>query len=152
MSDISIDPRSQGQPLVAFRVAGQDYCIDIMAVREIRGWTPATALPHAPPHVRGVINLRGQVVPILDLAARLGLPSPEPDGRHVIVIVAVGERVLGLLVEAVSEILSVPQEAVHPAPDFDGETSLVQAVITLEERMFRFLDLGDVLSAEAVAA
>lgn len=152
MNDATLDPRAQGQPLVAFRVAGQDYCIDIMAVREIRGWTPATALPHAPPYVRGVINLRGQVVPILDLASRLGLPSPEADSRHVIVIVSVGERVLGLLVEAVSEILSVPQDAVHPSPELDGEPSLVRAVITLGERMFRFLDLGDVLGSEAVAA
>ena len=151
MNQLAVDPRTQGQPLVAFRVAGQDYCIDIMAVREIRGWTPATALPHAPAYVRGVINLRGQVVPILDLAARLGLPSPEPCSRHVIVIVAVGERVLGLLVEAVSEILSVPQEAVHPAPELDGEPSLVQAVITLEDRMFRFLDVRDVLPSSAVA-
>ena len=152
MDPAPTDPCSQGQPLVAFRVADQDYCIDIMAVREIRGWTPATALPHAPPHVRGVINLRGQVVPILDLAARLGLPSPEPDSRHVIVIVVVGDRVLGLLVEAVSEILSVPQDAVHPAPDLDGEPSLVQAVITLQDRLFRFLDLRDILDIDVVAA
>jgi purine-binding chemotaxis protein CheW len=152
MTEASFDPRAQGQALVAFRVAGQDYCIDIMSVREIRGWTPATALPHAPMHVRGVINLRGQVVPILDLAARLGVPAPEPDGRHVIVIVSVGERVLGLLVEAVSEILSVPQEAVHPAPDVAGEPSLVRAVITLQDRMYRFLDLGDVLGRDAAAA
>ena len=151
MNQLAVDPRSQGQPLVAFRVAGQDYCIDIMAVREIRGWTPATALPHAPAYVRGVINLRGQVVPILDLAARLGLPTSEPCSRHVIVIVAVGERVLGLLVEAVSEILSVPRDAVQPAPELDGP-GLVRAVITLEERMFRFLDVGDVLPSEAVTA
>lgn len=152
MNDLAIDPRTQGKPLVAFRVAGQDYCIDIMAVREIRGWTPATALPHSPPHVRGVINLRGQVVPILDLAARLGLPAPEPCSRHVIVIVAVGERVMGLLVEAVSEILSVPEGAIHPAPDLDGEVSLVRGVITSEERMFRFLDLDDVLGEDAAAS
>lgn len=152
VAEPATDPRSSAQAFVAFRVAGQDYCVDIMAVREIRGWTPATALPHAPPHVRGVINLRGQVVPIYDLAKRLGLPTAEPDPRHVIVIVILGERVVGLLVESVSEILSAPSDRVHPTPAFDGEASLVQAVVTLEDRMFRLLAVRDILAPDAGAA
>ena len=72
--------------LIAFRIAEQDFCFNIMAVREIRGWTPATIIPHAPDYVRGVINLRGAVVPIVDLAARLSLDVPEPTSRNVIII------------------------------------------------------------------
>lgn len=147
-----LDPLAKGRSVVAFRVAGQDYAIEITTVREIRGWTPATALPHAPAHVRGVINLRGQVVPILDLATRLGLPEPEPDPRHVVVIVTLGDRVQGLLVEAVSEILDVPEEAFHPSPEIDGDSDLVPAVVTLGDRMLRYLDLRAVLGTGGVAA
>ena len=71
-------PAEQNSPreYITFRIGSQEFCIDIMAVREIRGWTPATPLPHAPGFVRGVINLRGAVLPIIDLAERLGFPQP----------------------------------------------------------------------------
>ena len=89
---------SPERELVAFRVAGQDYCVDIMSVREIRGWTQATTLPHAPDFVRGVINLRGSVVPIVDLAARLGLDPITASDRNVIIITVINQQVVGLLV------------------------------------------------------
>ena len=85
-----------------------------MSVREIRGWTPATALPHAPAYVRGVINLRGSVLPIVDLAERLGFPQTEATQRHVIIVVQVDAQIVGLLVDAVSDILSHDDRA-HPA-------------------------------------
>ncbi|WP_374333183.1 chemotaxis protein CheW, partial [Aestuariivirga sp.] len=71
---------------VAFRAGGLEFCINIMSVREIRGWTPATAIPRAPGYIRGVINLRGVVLPIVDLGVRLGLPGTEPTARHVIIV------------------------------------------------------------------
>ena len=74
MSQAHTQAESQRRELTAFRIAEQEYCVDIMSVREIRGWSPATALPHTPSYVLGVINLRGAVLPIMDLAARLGLP------------------------------------------------------------------------------
>ena len=73
--------------LISFRVNQQEYCVDIMAVREIRGWSPATSLPQSPASMRGVINLRGAVLPIMDLSSRLGLGSAEPTVRHVIIVV-----------------------------------------------------------------
>ncbi|WP_341871935.1 chemotaxis protein CheW [Roseivivax halodurans] len=72
--------------LVSFAIGDQDFCMDIMLVREIRGWTNVTMLPHAPSFILGVINLRGAVVPIVDLASRLGLTPLEPTQRHVIII------------------------------------------------------------------
>ena len=78
MSDQTENDGEDVNELIAFRIAEQDFCFNIMSVREIRGWTPATVIPHAPSYVRGVINLRGAVVPIVDLAARLGLEVPEP--------------------------------------------------------------------------
>src|SRR5208337_1829190 len=91
--------------LIAFRVGRQEFCINVMMVREIRGWTAATSLPRSPRYVRGVINLRGAVLPIVDLAIRLGLPANEPTARNVIIVVQIGQQQVGLLVDAVSDIL-----------------------------------------------
>ena len=133
--------------LVAFRVAGQDYCVDIMAVREIRGWTQTTTLPHAPEYVRGVINLRGSVVPIVDLAARLGLDPISASDRNVIIITVINEQVVGLLVEAVFDILSIPASAVQETPDVASEAvkAFINGVITVEEKMIRLIDLVHIL-------
>ncbi len=79
-----------GRELISFRTGALEFCVDIMAVREIRGWTPATPLPHTPGWVRGVINLRGAVLSIVDLATRLGLETGEPTARHVVIVVQVG--------------------------------------------------------------
>lgn len=133
--------------LVAFRAAGQDFCVDIMSVREIRGWTPTTILPHAPPYVRGVINLRGSVVPIVDLANRLGLGAIEPTARHVIIIALLGDQTVGLLVEAVSDILTVPTESIQPTPDIASTEvkGFIEGVIAMDDRMIRMIELDNVL-------
>ena len=133
--------------LVTFRVGDQDFCIDIMMVREIRGWTPATILPHAPDFVMGVINLRGSVVPIVDLSARLGLKPSVPDDRHVIVIAVVGTQTVGFLVNAVSDIIGINQQEVQPTPDVtsDKTRAFIEGVIVAEERMLRVIDIKTVL-------
>ena len=133
--------------LVTFRVGEQDFCIDIVYVREIRSWTPATVLPHAPEYVLGVINLRGAIVPIVDLARRLGLPKTELSDRHVIVIAVVAEQTVGFLVDAVSDIIGVPPTAIQPTPDVTAQTTrtFIQGVIALDERMLRLIDIGAVL-------
>lgn len=139
--------QSDTRELVTFRVDEQDFCVDIMAVREIRGWTPATILPHAPPYVLGVINLRGTVVPIVDLAARLGLPPSVPDPRHVIVITVVGPQTVGFLVSAVSDIMSVSRQSIQPTPDITSESTraFIEGVIATEQRMLRVIDIKAVL-------
>lgn len=135
--------------LVAFRAAGQDFCVDIMAVREIRGWTPTTVLPHAPPYVCGVINLRGSVVPIVDLADRLGLGSRAQSQRDVIIITMIQDQTVGLLVEAVSDILTVPGETIQPTPEIASQEvrGFIEGVIAMEGRMIRMIDLENVLPA-----
>jgi purine-binding chemotaxis protein CheW len=133
--------------LIAFRIAEQDFCFNIMSVREIRGWTPATVIPHSPPYVRGVINLRGAVVPIVDLAARLGLDVPEPTSRNVIIITQFDGPVVGLLVDAVSDILSVSSEEIQATPEAaaDGTGGFVSGIITRDSGMIRMIDLATVL-------
>lgn len=141
--------------VVAFRIGEQDYCIDIGIVREIRGWTPTTVLPHAPPHVTGVINLRGAVVAVVDLAARLGLGRTAPTGRNVVIIVSPGDRTVGLLADVVSDILGVTQDMLQAVPDVasDAARRFITNVITLDEgRMLRKLDLDAILATDGADA
>ncbi|HRO16306.1 MAG TPA: chemotaxis protein CheW, partial [Paracoccus sp. (in: a-proteobacteria)] len=140
-----------GRELVAFRIGRQEFAIDITTVREIRGWTPETVLPHSPPYVRGVINLRGTVLPILDLAARLGLPPAGPTARHVIMVAQVGAQLIGLLVDAVSDILSAGEDSIRPTPEIGGDAArqFVCGVLALEGRMITLVTLDEVLPASA---
>lgn len=138
-----------GRELMAFRIGAQEFCVDIMAVREIRGFTPATPLPQSPSYVRGVINLRGAVLPIIDLAARLGFGTSETSARHVIMVVQVGHQAIGLLVDAVSDILTVSGDAVQPTPDVASEMakSFVRGVLAIDGRMISLITLDNVLPA-----
>ena len=141
--------------LIAFRIGDQEFCVDIMSVREIRGWTTATPLPRSPAFVKGVINLRGAVLPIVDLGARLGLPTSEPTARHVIMVVKIGERTVGLLVDAVSDIINLTDDAVQPTPDVACDTvrMFVKGLFALDGRMISLISLDHVLpETEAEAA
>jgi len=152
MSEQEKTENQDEQELVAFRVGKQEYCVNIMSVREIRGWTKETALPMVPHFVRGVINLRGSVVPIVDLATRLGLDPADPSARHVIIITQIGSQAVGLVVDAVSDILTIKSEIIQPTPDVSSEAAreFVRGVLAMEERMINLLDLGTVLPADAV--
>lgn len=138
---------SVGQELISFRIGEQEFCVDIMAVREIRGWTPATPLPQAPSYVRGVINLRGAVLPIVDLSARLGLGATEPSVRNVIIVVRIGQRLVGLLVDAVSEVLTATAEMIQPTPDVssDAVKMFIRGILALEGRMVSWITLDKIL-------
>ena len=138
---------------LSLRIDENEYSVEIMSVREIRGWTRTTSLPHAPPFVRGVINLRGTVLPVVDLAVRLGLEASEPQERNVIIVVDVGSRVMGLRVDAVSDILSFSDDQLQPPPDMTSKSRFVRALTILDDRMVRILDLEAVLpSNEEIAA
>ncbi|WP_414694654.1 chemotaxis protein CheW [Phenylobacterium sp.] len=133
--------------LISFRIGAQEFCVDIMAIREIRGWTAATALPQSPSFVKGVINLRGAVLPIVDLAARLGFESTEASDRNVIIVAQIGEQVVGLLVDAVSDILTVTDDVIQPTPDVASETakSFIRGLIAMDGRMISLIGLERVL-------
>lgn len=132
---------------VTFSAGEQSFSIEITQVREIRRWSPVTALPHAPQEVLGVMNLRGSVIPIYDLAARFGLGQTPENPRNVIVVAMHGGQTVGLLVEAVSEILSVSREQIQETPDIRSEMARqsITGVIPMESGMTRVIDLGAVL-------
>lgn len=149
-----------GAELISVRIADQAYAVDIMAVREIRGWSAATPLPHAPPHVLGMMNLRGAILPVIDLGARLGLGPAAPNASSVVVVAQIGEAQMGLVVDAVSDILTVTEGLIQPAPDVGSETSraFVAGVMTTDAGIVSVLALDAILppdlqsSAAAAAA
>jgi purine-binding chemotaxis protein CheW len=140
--------------LIAIRIGAQEFCVDVMCVREIRGWTPATPLPQSPTFVRGVINLRGTVLPIVDLAARLGFAAADPSARHAIVVAQIGHQVVGLLVEGVSDIFTVTDDKIQPTPDVasDMAKKFVRGVIAMDGRMISLIALDSVLPAAELQA
>ena len=154
MSDKIVQEHSREAEFVAFRAGGLEFCINIMSVREIRGWTPATVIPRAPLFIRGVINLRGVVLPIVDLGVRLGLPGIEPTARHVIIVTQVGEKAAGLLVDSVSDILSVEETSIQPTPDVASTMArlFVRGVIAMDGRMISVITLDHVLPAVELEA
>lgn len=139
--------------LIVLEVGGNAFCIDIRSVREIRGFTASTPLPQAPDFVLGVINLRGTVMPVLDLRARLGLGVTEASGRHVIVVVHHGDRPAGLLVDAVQETMIVPAAQLQAPPRFEADAPevFVDAVIPLEGRILSLLNVPSLLPLEVLA-
>ena len=129
---------------VAFTVNSQIYCLDIMAIREIRRWATVTTLPHAGEHVLGVINLRGNVIPVYDLAVHIGLGKTAPDARNVVIIADIQGESIGLLVESVSEILTVDQSDVQETPQIGRgrQSNLIEGLITVGTEMAQLIDLN----------
>ncbi len=138
--------------LLTFQVGKQEYALDIMSVREIRGWSKATSLPHAPAFVRGVINLRGTVLTIVDIADRLGMGRTETNERNVIIVVHTGKETVGLLVDAVSDILAIKKSDLQAPPEMsvDNNQTFVNALIIVEERMIRILALAAALPSDTM--
>lgn len=134
---------------ISFTIGAEEYGIDIMAIREIKGWVPATHLPETPPYMRGVIDLRGTIVPILDLRSRFGGQATDASARHVIMVVAMGATVAGILVDAVADILAVDETDIQPVPQMDraAADAFVSGLVTVNGRMVAILDLAHVFDA-----
>lgn len=141
---MSDQTNTTGIELLTFRIAKQEYALDIMSVREIRGWTHATPLPHAPRYMKGVINLRGTVLPVMDLSVRLGLAKQKQNERNVIIVVKLEDTMTGLLVDAVSDIVALSPDDLQPPPELSASPAeaVVSALTVIDERMIRVLDLN----------
>lgn len=143
---------------ISFTIGGEEYGVDIMAIREIKGWTATTELPNTPDYMRGVINLRGAIIPILDLRARFGGGLTQAQARHVIIVVAVRQRVVGILVDGVADIITVTMGDIQPIPELDhGDTSdFLTGLVTVDGRMVALLDLHALfhmeMNIDAIAA
>ncbi len=136
--------------LITFGIAGQRFGIDIMAVREIRAWSPVTRLPRVPDYVAGVVNLRGAVLPVVDLAARLGWPSTEATPRNPIIVIEHQGQLRGLIVHDVADIVSIEHGNLQQ-PDATGHeaiTHFLQGIAPLGEDMVMVLELDRLMADE----
>lgn len=137
--------------LIAFSIDEQLYGVEITTVREIRAWNGATPLPNTREAVVGVINLRGTIVPIFDLRARFGDGQTSPTKTHVVVVLAVGEKWVGILVDAVSDILTISKDDIHAVPEGNSlDTDLLSGIVTHDNQMLGLIDLPAVVASAEV--
>lgn len=139
---------------ITFTVGSEEYGVNILAVREIRGWTPESRLPNLPDYVRGVINLRGIIIPIFDLRARFGGGATQVTRRHVVVVIQIGERTRGILVDAISDILAIAHDAIKPPPGIDAgliDAEYLSGLYTVEDRMVTLLNVERLFAIETGA-
>jgi purine-binding chemotaxis protein CheW len=148
---------------LSFFLGGEEYATDILTVQEIKGWDTVTRVPYSPDYILGVINLRGSIVPVVDLRVRFSLESAAFDAATVIIVVHVagtrGERIVGIVVDAVSDVYSVPSESIQPPPDVMGsiDHTFVVGLANLDDKLLIILDierlvLSSVLGDGKVAA
>ncbi|HYE00738.1 MAG TPA: chemotaxis protein CheW [Alphaproteobacteria bacterium] len=139
---------------VCFAAGGGSYAVDILAVREIRAWTPASPLPEMPPHMIGILDLRGAMVPVFDLARRFGGPATRPTPTHVVLVVAVAGGVAGLLVDAVSDIVAVPAGGLLPAPEIErrADAAYLDGLIPQGEGLIAVLGPSRLFDLRGLAA
>lgn len=136
---------------LTFLLNGEEYAIDILRVQEIKGYSAITPIPNTPPHLRGVMNLRGNVVPVIDLRLRLGM-EPAPYGQFtVIVLVMIGTRVHGMIVDAVSDVLHLAPAAIEPPPDLGAsvDTSFINGMAKPAGRLIILLNVDRVVGIES---
>lgn len=145
---------------LTFVCAGEEYGVEILRVQEIKGWEGVTRVPYTPAYLLGVMNLRGVIVPVIDLRRRFGLEKRDHDGSSVVIVVRVrtdhGEKTAGVVVDAVSEVYSVAPDSIKPTPDLGTSTehACVRGLASVDEKMVMLLDIDKlVLSCiEAVDA
>jgi len=134
---------AEQRELLSIRIGEQEFAMDIRAIREIRGWIASTHLPHAPGYIKGMINLRGTVLVVIDLAARLGLPAQPPNAASVVVVVEDGERVAGLLVDAVCDIITVGEDMRQDTPETGSNESrsFIEGLVMLDNRIVSIISI-----------
>jgi len=139
---------------LTFLLGAEQYGVEILRVQEIRGYSAVTPIPNTPAFIRGVINLRGTVVPVVDLRAKFSMEATEYNKFTVIIVVTVGVKVIGLVVDAVSDVLDIPASEIRKAPDLGArvDTRFISGMATIGDRMTVLLDMERLLSDDEVAA
>ena len=139
---------------LTFTLQNEEYGIEILKVQEIKGFSKITPIPNAPSFVRGVMNLRGTVVPIIDLRARFSMTEKDYDQFTCIIVVNVGTRVVGLVVDTVSDVLNIPNDAIAAPPELAsvGDSSCITGMGKLGERIVMLLDTARLVGVEALPA
>ncbi|MBL1293244.1 MAG: purine-binding chemotaxis protein CheW [Thiotrichales bacterium] len=150
---VGVDVSADMDQYLTFILADEEYGVDILRVQEIKGWGSVTPIPNTPEFIKGVINLRGTIVPIIDLRQRFGLEKMEYGKLTVVIVLKivceVGERIMGIIVDAVSDVYNVAEEEMKPPPDFGSVVSIdyVKGLATVGEKMVIVLDIDHLLTS-----
>ena len=158
VEDVSEGNESENREFLTFILAGEEYGVDILRVQEIKGWNNVTSIPNTPDYIRGVINLRGTIVPIIDMRLRFKLPEKEYDATTVVIVLNVKnegqqDRTMGVIVDAVSDVYNVLESDIKASPDFGTavDTEFVTGLATVGETMVIVLDIDHMLNAAELA-
>ena len=138
---------------LTFTLGAEEYAIDILRVQEIRGYDQVTAIANSPAFIKGVINLRGAIVPIVDLRIKFNLPSVTYDPFTVVIILNVLERIVGAVVDSVSDVIALTGQEIKPPPEFGGsfDTEYLLGLATVSERMLILVDIEKLMSSRELA-
>src|SRR3989344_4037030 len=140
------------EQFLTFRLHGQDYAITILKIQEIKGWDKITPIPNSPAYVKGVLNLRGVIVPVIDLRLLFGLPEAERDAFTVIIVINVGGRLAGLVVDAVSDVINVGAEQQCEAPEYEGRRNreFIKGLAHVDGKLLILLDIDRLVKPETL--
>ena len=158
VNDIHMDATEAANQYLTFILAGEEYGVDILRVQEIRGWSAVTRIPNTPEFIRGILNLRGAIVPVIDLRLRFGIEKIDYGPTTVIVVLKVThenvQRIVGLVVDGVSDVYNVRAHALKPPPDFGVtvHTEFIKGMAAIAEKLVILLDIDRLLNPAEVAA
>lgn len=143
---------ADGNQFLTFRLQDEEYGIEILRVQEIKGFSRITPIPNTPCYIKGAMNLRGTVVPIVDLRTKFGLPEAEYNQFTVIIVVTVGKKIVGLVVDAVSDVLNIRDDAIEPTPELGGiDTAIMTGMAKTNDRLVMLLDIDRLMGVETGA-
>ena len=147
-TEVTVGLSADGQQYLTFDLAEEHYGVDILKVQEIKGYTAVTKIPNTPEYLKGVLNLRGTIVPIVDLRLKFGMGTTDPTPFTVIVVVNVCDRVMGFLVDAVSDVLEFASKDIQPPPELGSKVDItfVSGIGNCNDRLVTLLDIDRVLT------
>ena len=139
---------TDGSQFLTFQLGDELYGVDILRVQEIKGYTTVTRIPNTPPHIKGVLNLRGTIVPIVELRTKFGMPTIDYTMFTVIVVVVVKEKIMGLVVDAVSDVLNIDKKDIQPSPQFGArvDVSFLNGIGKSGDKLVALLNMDRLLS------
>jgi len=142
-----------GNEFLGFRLGKEEYGMEILKVQEIRNWEEPTTIANAPAFIKGVINLRGIIVPIVDMRIKFNLGKAEYDQFTVVIILNVAGRTIGIVVDAVSDVLTLGPDQIRPAPDFSStfDTQYINGLGTVDQRMLILVDIEKLMTGADMA-
>jgi purine-binding chemotaxis protein CheW len=141
--------REATREVLVFGLGAEEYGVDILKVQEIRGYEKVTALPQSPAYLKGIVNLRGIIVPVIDLRVKFGLPDPRYDAFTVVIILRIAQRVIGIVVDGVSDVVQLTAAEIRAAPSLGSlvDSSYLAGLATQNERMILLMDIEKFLSS-----